>query len=83
MTGKGMSCKKVFFYSAISAVCSGIIINSNRLYKQICNVAFFYNNFNQTLAIEMTFIAGCSPAAASFEREYVRMRPFANLTCDY
>ena len=44
----------------------------NRLYKQICNVA-----------IDMTFIAGCSPAATSFEREDVRMRPFANLTCDY
>ena len=55
----------------------------NRLYKQICNVAFFFNNFHQLLAIEMTFTAGCSPVAASFEREDVRMCPFGNLTCDY
>ena len=56
---------------------------TNRLYKQTCNVAFCYNNFNQILPIDMTFIAGCSLVAASFEREDARMCPFANLTCDY
>ena len=55
----------------------------NGLYKQICNVAFFYNNFHQILAIEMTSTTGCIPVPASFEREDVRMCPFANLTCDY
>ena len=58
-------------------------LGPNTLYKQICNVAFFYNNFHQLLAIEMTFTAGCSPVVASFEREDVRMCLFPNLTCDY
>ena len=46
------------------------------------NVAFFYNNFDQFLPIVMTFTAGCSPVATSFECEDVRMCPFANLICD-
>ena len=58
-------------------------LDPNRLCKQICNVAFFYNNFHQLLAIKITFTAGCSPAAASFQREDVRMCLFAYLTCDY
>ena len=47
------------------------------------NVAFFYNHFNQILPIAMTFTVGCNPAAASFEREDVRMCPFVNLIRDY
>ena len=47
------------------------------------NVAFFNNNFHQLLPIVMIFIAGSSPAAASFEREDVRICPFVNLICDY
>ena len=70
-------------YSVISAVCSGITSDPNKLYKQTCNVAFFHNNFNRILPIDITFIAGCSLVAASFEREDARMCPFANLTCDY
>ena len=73
----------IFFLVSIVQYALESSSDPNRLYKQICHVAFFYNHFHQTLAIEMTFIAGCSPVAASFEREYVRMRPFANLKCDY
>ena len=80
MTGKGISCKAVFFI-----FCSMLWnhIRPNRLYKQTCNVAFFYNNFNLIFPFDMTFIAGCSLVAASFEREDARMCPFTNLTCDY
>ena len=57
--------------------------DANKLYKQICNAAFFFNNFHQLLTMEMTFTAGFSPVAASFERDDVRICPFGNLTCDY
>ena len=56
---------------------------TSRFAMMLCvNVAFFYNNLHQILPIVMTFTAGCSPVAASFEREDVRMCPFANHICD-
>ena len=74
--------KSIFLVSLVQYALD-LSSDGNRLYKQICNAAFFCNNFNQTLPIEMSFTAGCSPAAASFEREDVRMCPFANLICHY
>ena len=75
--------KSIFFTVSLVQYAVELSSDSNRLYKQICNVAIFYNDFHQLLVIEMTFTAGCSSAAASFEREDVRMCLFANLTCDY
>ena len=81
MTGKGISCKTVFF--TVPLVQYALESHQTQIYKQTCNVAFFSNNFNQILLIDITVIAGCSLVAPSFEREDVRMGPFANLTCDY
>ena len=83
MTEKGISCKRVLFTVSLVQYALELSSDPNRLYKQICNVAFFYNNFHQLLTIEMTFTARCSLVATSFEREDVRICSFANLTCDY
>ena len=83
MTEKGISCKRVLFTVSLVQYALELSSDPNRLYKQTCNVAFFYNNFNQILPFDMTFIAGCSLVAASFEREDAIMCPCTNLTCDY
>ena len=73
MTEKGISCKRVFFTVSLVQYSLELSSDPNRLYKQICNVAFFFTNFHQLLTTEMTFTAGCSPVATSFECEDVRM----------
>ena len=74
--------KSIFFTVSLVQYAVGLSSDPNRLYKQICNVVFFYNKFHQLLAIEMSFTAGYSLVAASFEREDVRMCPFGNQICD-
>ena len=67
--------KSIFFTVSLVQYAVGLSSDPNRLYKQICNVVFFYNKFHQLLAIEMSFTAGYSLAAASLSAKMFECVP--------